>query len=62
LTEAQTVFMHALVCHFKPDVDGKKHLKPHLKSVYKQAQKQIKGYLQDTPNPALLMLKEQVSA
>ncbi|MBD1580800.1 hypothetical protein [Pseudoalteromonas sp. S16_S37] len=59
LTEAQTVFMHALVCYFKPNVDGKKHLKPHLKSIYKKAQKQIASYISDSPNPVLLMLKEQ---
>ncbi|MBE0369570.1 hypothetical protein J8L98_05730 [Pseudoalteromonas sp. MMG013] len=59
LTEPQTVFMHALICHFKPQVDGKKHLKPHLRSVYKKAQKQLKLYINDTPNPILLALEEQ---
>ncbi|OHU89090.1 MULTISPECIES: hypothetical protein [Pseudoalteromonas] len=62
LSEEQTVFMHALICYFKPEVDGKKHLKPHLKSVYKKAHKQIQEYIKGTPNPLLLMLKEQSGA
>ena len=59
LTEPQTVFMHALICHFKPQVDGKKHLKPHLRSMYKQAQKQIKALLNESANPYLLALEEK---
>jgi len=59
LTEPQTVFMHALICHFKPQVDGKKHLKSHLRSMYKQAQKQIKALLNESANPYLLALEEK---
>jgi hypothetical protein len=59
LTEPQTVFMHALICHFKPHCNGKKYLKPHLRGVYKKAQKQLKHYISSTPNPLLLALEEQ---
>lgn len=59
LSETQTVFMHALICHFKGDQDSKKYLKPHLRSQFRKAQKQIKAMVNDTANPLLLALDEQ---
>ncbi|AXV64312.1 hypothetical protein D0907_02980 [Pseudoalteromonas lipolytica] len=59
LTESQTLFMHALVTHFKTDNQTKKYLKPHLRSQYKKAQKQIKAFINDSANPLLLALDEQ---
>jgi len=59
LTEPQTLFMHALVTHFKGDNQSKKFLKPHLRSQYKKAQKQIKALVSDSANPLLLALDEQ---
>ncbi|WP_404341196.1 hypothetical protein [Pseudoalteromonas mariniglutinosa] len=59
LTEPQTLFMHALVCHFKGDKQSKKFLKPHLKSQFTKAQKQIKALLTNSANPLLLALEQQ---
>ncbi|KTF12171.1 hypothetical protein [Pseudoalteromonas sp. H105] len=59
LTESQTLFMHALICHFKGHNDSKKHLKPHLRSQFKKAQKEIKALLNETANPLLLALDEK---
>ncbi|MBQ4832971.1 hypothetical protein J8L70_06940 [Pseudoalteromonas sp. MMG010] len=54
LSETHTVFMHALVCYFKNDHRSKKHLKPHLRSQFKKAQKEIKALIAQTANPLLL--------
>ncbi|KZN40420.1 hypothetical protein N474_21915 [Pseudoalteromonas luteoviolacea CPMOR-2] len=62
LSEQESVFLHALVCHFKPTSQGGKHLKPHLKSMYKQAEKQLKQILQSTPDPLLLALEDRSRA
>jgi hypothetical protein len=59
LTEPQTLFMHALVTHFKGDNQSKKFLKPHLRSQYKKAQKQINALISNSANPLLLALDEQ---
>ncbi|MCG7535630.1 hypothetical protein [Pseudoalteromonas sp. OOF1S-7] len=59
LSEAETVFVHALVCYFKPQYQGAKHLKPHLKSLYKKAQKQLRGIIKSSPDPVLLALEER---
>ncbi|TMP37718.1 hypothetical protein [Pseudoalteromonas rubra] len=59
LSEAETVFVHALVCYFKPQYNGAKHLKPHLRSLYKKAQKQLKGIIKSSPDPVLLALEER---
>ncbi len=59
LTESQTLFMHALVCHFKGHRDSKKYLKPHLRSQFKKAQKEIKAVINDTANPLLLALDDK---
>ncbi len=63
LNEAQSVFLLALVAHFKGATKVEKHLKPHLRSGYKQARKQLAGYLAGSANPLLLALDErQVTA
>ncbi|BBW92816.1 hypothetical protein PS1M3_29030 [Pseudoalteromonas sp. PS1M3] len=54
LSETHTVFMHALVCYFKKDNVSKKHLKPHLRSQFKKAQKEIKALVSESANPLLL--------
>ena len=59
LTEPQTLFMHALVTHFKGDSQSKTFLKPHLRSQYKKAQKQIKALMHDSANPMLLALDQK---
>lgn len=59
LNESQTLFMHALVCHFKGHNDSKKYLKPHLRSQFKKAQKEIKAVINDTANPLLLALDDK---
>ena len=59
LTEEQTVFIHALVCHFLNVNTGVKHLKPHLKGIFKKDQKQLALYLNDTENPYLLAIEDQ---
>ncbi|MCY7296271.1 hypothetical protein [Alteromonas sp. a30] len=56
LAEDECVFLHALVCYFKPEVDGAKHLKPHLKAMFKRAKKQIEDILVDSANPLLLAM------
>ncbi|OCQ20097.1 hypothetical protein A7985_16795 [Pseudoalteromonas luteoviolacea] len=62
LSEQESVFLHALVCHFKPNSNGGKHLKPHLKSMYKKAEKQLKQILHTSPDPLLLALEERSRA
>lgn len=59
LSEPQTLFMHALICHFKGYKDSKKHLKPHLRSQFKKAQKEIKALVNSTANPLLLALDDK---
>ncbi|WP_125716727.1 hypothetical protein [Pseudoalteromonas rubra] len=59
LSEAETVFVHALVCYFKPQYQGARHLKPHLKSLYKKAQKQLREIIKSSPDPVLLALEER---
>lgn len=59
LTEPQTLFMHALVTHFKGDSQSKTFLKPHLRSQYKKAQKQIKALMHNSANPMLLALDQK---
>ncbi|MCQ8879544.1 hypothetical protein NQT69_16195 [Pseudoalteromonas shioyasakiensis] len=59
LTETQTLFLHALVCHFKGHQDSKKFLKSHLRSQFKRAQREIKALINDTANPLLLILDEK---
>ncbi|WP_372762637.1 hypothetical protein [Pseudoalteromonas sp.] len=54
LSETHTVFMHALVSYFKQESDSKKHLKPHLRSQFKHAQKQIKRLVSNSAHPLLL--------
>jgi hypothetical protein len=46
--------MHALVSYFKKDKNSKKHLKPHLRSQFKKAQKEIKELVHNSANPLLL--------
>lgn len=57
LGEDECLFLHALVCHFKPEVDGAKHLKPHLKSQFKRAKKQVAGMIEQSANPLLLAME-----
>ncbi|KZN42389.1 hypothetical protein N483_12770 [Pseudoalteromonas luteoviolacea NCIMB 1944] len=59
LSEQESIFLHALVCHFKGEQQGGKHLKPHLKSMFKKAQKQLKKILETSPDPMLLALEER---
>jgi hypothetical protein len=54
LSETHTVFMHALVSYFKNDKNSKKYLKPHLRSQFKKAQKEIKVLIDNSANPLLL--------
>jgi hypothetical protein len=54
LSETHTVFMHALISYFKNDSVSKKHLKPHLRSQFKKAQKEIKALVDSSANPLLL--------
>jgi hypothetical protein len=54
LSETHTVFMHALVSYFKQDTQSKKHLKPHLRSQFKKALKEIKELLNNSADPLLL--------
>ncbi|MFC3033167.1 hypothetical protein ACFOEE_11610 [Pseudoalteromonas fenneropenaei] len=57
LSEAQSIFMHALVSHFKPDQKHHSHLKGHVRSQLKQAQKQLVKHLKTTPQPVLLAME-----
>ncbi|KPH56945.1 hypothetical protein AMS58_00420 [Pseudoalteromonas porphyrae] len=59
LSESQTLFMHALICHFKGHQESKKYLKSHLRGQFKKAQKEIKALVNDTANPLLLALDEK---
>ncbi|GEK09470.1 hypothetical protein [Pseudoalteromonas peptidolytica] len=62
LTEQQSIFVHALVCHFKGAKDGHKHLKPHLVGQFKKAKKQIKMMMDSSERIDLLALQEHVHA
>ncbi|CCQ11450.1 putative orphan protein [Pseudoalteromonas luteoviolacea B = ATCC 29581] len=62
LTEAQTLFAHALVAHFKPQSQASKHLKPHLRSQYKQAKAQVARYFSSTSQPVLLAMESRQHA
>ncbi|KJY91074.1 hypothetical protein CWB89_08985 [Pseudoalteromonas piscicida] len=62
LTEQQSVFVHALVCHFKGVKDGHKHLKSHLVSQYKKAKKQINTLMDNSERGDLLALQEHAHA
>ncbi|PCK31463.1 hypothetical protein [Pseudoalteromonas piscicida] len=62
LTEQQSVFVHALVCHFKGVKDGHKHLKSHLVSQFKKATKQIKTLMDNSERGDLLALQEHANA
>lgn len=62
LNEQESIFLHALVCHFKGDEQGGKHLKPHLKGMFKKAQKQLKKILQNSADPMLLALEDRCRA
>ncbi|WP_440055040.1 hypothetical protein ACSLBF_02460 [Pseudoalteromonas sp. T1lg65] len=61
LTESQSVFTHALVCHIKGVKDGHKHLKPHLVSQFKKAKKQILSMIKNTERADLIMLTEHAN-
>ena len=54
LSETHTVFMHALISYFKNESASKKYLKPHLRSQFKQAKKEIKALVNNSANPLLL--------
>lgn len=59
LSESQTLFMHALVSHFKGDKQSKKYLKPHLRGQFKKAQREIKALINNSPHPLLLALDDK---
>jgi hypothetical protein len=59
LSETHTVFMHALVSYFKKDNTSKKHLKPHLRSQFKKAHKEIKALIEHSAHPLLLAYSEK---
>lgn len=62
LSEQESIFLHALVCYLKGDEKGGQHLKPHLKGMYKKAQKQLKKILQTSADPMLLALEDRSRA
>ncbi|MGO2292331.1 MAG: hypothetical protein ACTJH9_00100 [Pseudoalteromonas sp.] len=59
LSESQTLFMHALVSHFKGDKHSKKYLKPHLRGQFKKAQREIKALINNSPDPLLLAFDDK---
>lgn len=62
LTEAQTVFAHALVSHFKPEQRSNTYLKPHLRGQFKQAKSQLKRYMNTSSQPLLLAMESKQHA
>lgn len=62
LTEQQSVFVHALVCYFKEEKYGHKHLKSHLVGQFKKATKQIRSLINNSERGDLLALQEHAHA
>ncbi|MEI8604544.1 hypothetical protein P4S61_05365 [Pseudoalteromonas sp. B160] len=59
LSEPQTLFMHALICHFKGYKDSKKAFKAALTQPIQKGAKEIKALVNSTANPLLLALDDK---